>query len=311
MGASASAVLADDAASLLDLLRSEDGDGTFSLDVEDLSSPPSPPPDSAARLPVVLTMEELELSDLPSQAPFLSILLHPIFPRLLSINLSSNDLTLASLLPLLSPSPPSSTALRVLTLAGNPRLLTANAGEGSAKVTVCCANLLSLDVSFCPVADKAPLCLLLGQLPDLRELAMEGCGIESLEGAEKGTLLIEKNKELRILVLADNSLGTPSDLESLNHLPLLTSLDLRENEALSALPNFRSTILSLIPSLASLDGQFCKQVAAKEEGGGAALAEVRRRVEAADSLSDGTSGLISEKEFGSAMGGKVDSTVVE
>ena len=224
-----------------------------------------------------------------AQAPFLETLLPPLLPNLAYLDLSSNDLTLIDLQPLLL----ICNNLRALNMSSNPRLF-----EGTDPIpALACSGLILLDVSFVTVTDETRLSALLNNFPALLSLSLESCGLESLKG------LSSTNANLLHLVLSDNEISTA---DAIDLCPSLTTLDLREND-IASIPNYRNTILAALPNLASLDGQFVAAVAAKTE---AEVDGAFARIQAGGALTDETSALISEKEFDAAVTGKVDSTAV-
>lgn len=205
----------------LSVLKSEDESVLRQIEVDDLSSPPetllTPPP-----LPLKLGLEGLDLSSLATQAPFLETLLPPVFQHLVFLNVSSNDLTLTELLPLLQPASP----LAALNLSSNPRLFETDAPP---LLPLGCADLLLLDVSFCPAPeadeDYLSLRLFLKNFPKLLSFSAESAGLSrALEG-----VLLHSLPECEELVLADNEIEELGG--TLSKMMKLKDLDLRENEA--------------------------------------------------------------------------------
>jgi len=134
-------------------------------------------------------------------------------------------------------------------------------------------RLLVLDLSFVELSEILGVWRALAELPRLRKLQVEGCGVASFED-------LEKMSELRTLELNDNALEDLAELDTLAaKCPNLVELDLRENDVASE-PGYAKKVKKLWPKLTWFDNQSLKKYVA---AGAAAVydAEVLREKDVA------------------------------
>ena len=217
--------------------------------------------------------------------------------NIISLNVSSNALTSFAI----PPTDPPSTNLEQLNISLNPDLFASKVDlSGTAN------TLLFLDLSFMPVP-KNNLYFALKPLNKLLYLCCDGCELDSLiitlEGeTEESLLFLPVASTLQELHLADNAFSSLEALSGIERLSNLSILNLADNDCQHD-SDYRKRILSKLPSLRKLD-------AFNTSTGNIKLNEVeglREAVEAGDSLVGANS---MEKEFDSAIKGKVDITIV-
>ncbi|CAE7780195.1 Lrguk, partial [Symbiodinium necroappetens] len=138
--------------------------------------------------------------------------------------------------------------LRYLNLSTNPF----TSLEGLAELF---PRLLVLDLSFVELSEVLGVWRALAELPRLRKLQAEGCGVASFED-------LEKMSELRTLELNDNALEDLAELDTLAaKCPNLLELDLRENDVASE-PGYAKKVKKLWPKLTWFDNQSLKKYVA-------------------------------------------------
>ncbi|GMH69237.1 hypothetical protein TL16_g12107 [Triparma laevis f. inornata] len=182
-----------------------------------------------------------------------------------------------------------SNGLMQLNLSSNPRMFEEPLPD---PLTLgCSTSLLHLDLSFIELNIET-LRTLLNKFKVLKQLDLESCSLPEFPYLP-GTLTILNLNDNEIINLPTTF---PEKIES---------LDLRENPVVDTTPHYKKNMSARCPSLKTLDGFKTEIIKANLNP-----EDLKKSVEAGDTLKDDTGHLIAENEFDAAMSNKADHTAV-